>query len=159
MGIEIERKFLVRPGLWTPRDAGEYIRQGYLAGTDTAAVRVRVRADRAYLTVKGPTTGLSRLEFEYAVPVPDAMEMLDTLCAAVIEKHRHLESHGGRLWEIDVFHAANEGLVVAEVELPSEDAPFEKPAWAGDEVSADRRYRNSQLAQVPFSTWAAGGAA
>lgn len=155
MAVEIERKFLVRPGLWRPRDAGDYIRQGYVqASSERASVRVRVRGRRAFLTVKGPTNGFSRLEYEYEIPVPDAMEMLDRLCGAVLEKTRHVEVHGSHTWEVDVFHGPNAGLIVAEVEVRSEREAVDLPAWVGDEVSTDRRYRNSQLAQVPFSTWA-----
>ncbi len=154
MAVEIERKFLVRPGIWSPRAAGDRIRQGYISSSPDRTVRVRVRADRAYVTIKGPTTGLSRLEFEYEIPVTDAHEMLDQLCAAVVDKHRHVEQHGVHTWEIDVFHGANDGLVVAEVELKSEQEAVELPAWVGDEVSADYRYANSYLAKTPYSTWA-----
>lgn len=153
MAVEIERKFLVRPGLWTPLGSGDLIRQGYVSSSPDRTVRIRVRADRAYLTIKGPTTGLSRLEFEYDIPIADAHEMLNQLCAAVVDKHRHVEQHGGHTWEIDVFHGANDGLVVAEVELQSEQEAVDLPAWVGDEVSADYRYANSYLAKNPYSTW------
>ena len=152
MAVEIERKFLVLPG-WVPRDAGDHIRQGYIAGSPECSVRVRTRADRAYLTIKGPTVGLSRLEFEYAIPVADAVEMLGRLCTVVIDKHRHLEVHGHHTWEVDVFHGANEGLVLAEVEMQSEGDVITLPPWADIEVTNDPRYRNSRLAREPFSTW------
>jgi adenylate cyclase len=154
MAVEIERKFLVRPGCWTPRQPGDHIRQGYIPTTDVRTVRVRVRADRAFLTIKGPTTGrMSRLEFEYSIPVDDAHEMLDRLCSAVLEKHRYLEPYGAHTWEIDVFSGANAGLVLAEVELQTEDDLVELPPWVGDEVTGDARYANGWLAHHPFSTW------
>jgi adenylate cyclase len=153
MAVEIERKFLVLPR-WTPCDAGDHIRQGYLSGASDCSIRVRTRGDRAYLTVKGPTVGLSRLEFEYTIPVADAVEMLTQLCTAVVDKHRHLEVHGHHTWEVDVFHGANDGLVLAEVEMDTEADVVALPPWAGIEVTTDFRYRNSRLAQQPFSTWA-----
>lgn len=153
MAVEIERKFLVLPG-WVPRDAGDHIRQGYIAASPECSVRVRTRGDRAYLTIKGPTLGLSRLEFEYAIPVADAAEMLTRLCTAVVDKHRYLEVHGHHTWEVDVFHGANEGLVLAEVEMTTEADVVALPPWAGIEVTHDTRYRNSRLAREPFSTWA-----
>jgi len=153
MAVEIERKFLVLPS-WVPLDGGDHIRQGYVASSPACTVRVRTRADRAYLTLKGPTVGTSRLEFEYDIPVADAVEMLATLCSAIVEKHRYLEVHGAHTWEIDVFHGANDGLVMAEVEMRTETDVVTLPPWAGVEVTNDRRYRNSCLAREPFSTWA-----
>jgi len=153
MAVEIERKFLIQPG-WVPRDGGDHIRQGYIASSPDCTFRVRTRGAKAYLTVKGPTVGLSRLEFEYEIPVGDAGEMLDRFCTAVIDKHRHLEAHGAHTWEIDVFHGANDGLVMAEVEMRTETDVVTLPPWAGVEVTNDRRYRNSCLAREPFSTWA-----
>jgi adenylate cyclase len=155
MAIEIERKFLVKPGAWSPRNAGTRVEQGYLSTNNGRTVRVRIAGDIAKLTVKGPTTGLSRSEFEYTIPVSDARLMLDELCEPPhIDKHRYLELHGRHTWEIDVFHGDNEGLVVAEVELASEEDVFELPEWAGQEVSADFRYSNGNLRRVPFKTWA-----
>ena len=152
MAVEIERKFLVLPG-WFPRDGGDHIRQGYIASSAQCTVRVRTRGDRAYLTVKGPTIGLSRPEFEYPIPLADAVEMLDQLCAVVVDKHRHLEVHGAHTWEVDVFNGANDGLVLAEVEMQTEADVLTLPPWAGLEVTDEPRYRNSRLAQQPFSTW------
>jgi adenylate cyclase len=154
MGHEIERKFLVRPDAWRPAGPGTPFRQGYLSTHPERVVRVRIAGDKAWLTVKGVTRGLTRSEFEYPIPVPDAAAMLDGLCERpLIEKDRHVEVHGGKTWEIDVFHGENEGLVLAELELDSEDEPFARPAWAGDEVSADPRYANASLARNPFSRW------
>jgi len=154
MGQEIERKFLVRPDAWRPAGPGTPFRQGYLSTHPERVVRVRIAGGEAWLTVKGVTRGLTRSEFEYPIPVPDAAAMLDGLCELpLIEKDRHVEVHGGKTWEIDVFHGENEGLVLAELELASEDEPFPRPAWAGDEVSEDPRYANASLARNPFSRW------
>lgn len=154
MGREIERKFLVRMDVWRPQGPGALFKQGYLSSQKSRVVRVRLAGDTATLTIKGPTTGLSRSEFEYPIPVEDAAIMLETLCERpLIEKHRHLETFAGNVWEIDVFHGDNEGLVVAELELASEDQAFEKPPWVGDEVSLDPRYFNANLMTAPYSTW------
>ncbi len=153
MAVEIERKFLVQPGLWTPRTAGDHIRQGYILSSPERTVRVRIREGRGYLTIKGPTTGCSRLEFEYPIPVTDAHELLDQLCPAVVDKHRYLEPLGAHMWEVDIFHEANDGLVIAEVELQSEQDVLELPVWVGPEVTADFRYSNAYLSHHPFSTW------
>jgi adenylate cyclase len=154
MSREIERKFLVATNAWVPRDPGVHLTQGYLNSQKARVVRVRIEGPRAVLTVKGPTTGIRRAEFEYAIPLDDAREMLDQLCERpLIDKHRHVEIHNGLRWEIDVFHGENEGLVVAEVELPSADALVEPPSWAVEDVSDDPRYFNSNLLTRPFSTW------
>jgi len=164
MAIEIERKFLIKPGAWTPRDAGTHIQQGYLSAQNGPTVRVRIECSEAgstdpacamaTLTVKGPTTGLSRSEFEYPLPLADARHMLDQLCrSSIIDKHRYRERYGRHTWEIDVFHGDNEGLVVAEVELESEDDVLEFPGWVGQEVSSDARYYNSNLLRNPFKHW------
>ncbi|MCU0254971.1 MAG: CYTH domain-containing protein, partial [Acidobacteria bacterium] len=113
MGVEIERKFLVDVARWKPRDAGVHFEQGYLSSQAERVVRVRIEGDRAKLTIKGVTVGVSRLEFEYPIPLADARILLDELCERPrIDKHRHREVHGGKTWEIDVFHGENEGLVV-----------------------------------------------
>jgi adenylate cyclase len=157
VGQEIERKFLVRPGAWTPLGAGTPFRQGYLSSSKERVVRVRVAGDAGTLTIKGPPSGLTRSEFEYAIPVEDAAALLDALCERpLIEKRRHVERHGGKDWEIDVFLGENEGLVVAELELGSEDEPFERPAWLGEEVSADPRYANASLVARPYRNWRGG---
>jgi adenylate cyclase len=116
-------------------------------------VRVRLLGERAFLTVKGPTAGASRAEFEYAIPPDDARAMLDLCEKPLIEKTRYVVPHGGLVWEIDEFHGANAGLVVAECELASEDQPLDKPDWVGEEVTGDARYYNSSLVARPFSTW------
>jgi adenylate cyclase len=154
MSKEIERKFLVDTTVWSPRDAGTRFVQGYLCADAHRVVRVRREGDRAKLTIKGATSGITRTELEYDIPVADAELMLTTMCdPPLVDKTRYREDHGGTLWEIDVFHGENAGLVLAEVELPSEDAPFVRPAWATTEVSHDPRYFNANLARVPFRRW------
>ena len=154
MAKEIERKFLVKPGAWSPRDAGIHFKQGYLNAQKERVVRVRIEGEKAKLTIKGVTTGVTRSEFEYAIPVEDAAVLLDNLCEKpLIDKHRHKEVHGGKTWEIDVFHGDNEGLVVAEIELTSESEAFVRPGWLGEEVSSDPRYFNSNLLKNPFKNW------
>ncbi|MBS0558587.1 MAG: CYTH domain-containing protein [Proteobacteria bacterium] len=152
--VEIERKFLVDTAKWRPADAGVDYRQGYLVAARDRSVRVRVAGRRGYLTIKGATVGATRSEFEYEIPLDHALSMLDGLCERpIIEKTRHTERIAGRDWEIDVFHGQNEGLVVAEIELDTETDTFEKPAWAGREVSDDPRYLNANLFRHPFGSW------
>ena len=154
MAKEIERKYLVRPGAWVPKDSGTHFKQGYLNSQKERVVRVRIEGHKARLTIKGVTTGISRAEFEYAIPEEDAAVMLDQLCEQpLIDKHRHRERFGGHAWEIDVFHGENQGLIVAEVELASEGDPLALPAWAGEDVSSDPRYFNSNLLKHPFKSW------
>lgn len=150
--MEIERKFLVVGEPWRGAESHLAIRQGYLSSGGAATVRVRVGPEMAWLTVKGPSNGLSREEFEYTIPRADGEAML-ALCNAVVAKTRHHVQVGDHCWEIDVFEGENVGLVVAEVELEAEDQPFVRPDWIGEEVSFDRRYRNSALARAPYSTW------
>ncbi|KAA6185630.1 CYTH domain-containing protein [Thiohalocapsa marina] len=155
MATEIERKFLVEGDAWREDIESEaQMVQGYLTGNQAVTLRVRVKGDAAFLTVKGQPTGISRSEFEYPIPVTDAEAMLKELAVSPpIEKTRYRVRCGAHLWEVDVFAGANAGLVMAEVELDSEDEAFERPDWAGREVTGDRRYYNASLAQHPFSTW------
>ncbi len=153
MGIEIERKFLVKDGSWkADADSGRSCRQGYLLSDQGMTVRIRVIGEKAFLTMKGPSNGLSRMEFEYEIPSADA-EALLALCGHLVEKVRHLVSYAGMVWEVDVFAGANEGLVMAEIELESEGQPFGQPEWVGEEVSGDHRYYNAYLADHPFTGW------
>lgn len=152
MSQEIERKFLVKDG-WQPTAAGTRIAQGYLSAVPERTVRVRVRGGRGYLTVKGKNTGISRAEFEYEVPLADAEAMLQLCAQPLIEKTRYLVPQGELCWEVDVFAGANTGLIVAEIELPTPDTPFARPAWLGAEVSADPRYYNSSLQRHPYNEW------
>lgn len=153
MGTEIERKFLVKEGAWRDAKATRY-RQGYLSTVKERTVRVRTINDKAYLTIKGLTVGASRLEFEYEIPVADAEEMLDSLCEKpLIEKNRYKVDDGTLTWEVDEFFGENEGLIVAEVELQSEDQQFTRPDWVTEEVTSDPRYYNANLIKKPYSRW------
>jgi adenylate cyclase len=154
MGTEIERKFLVEGDRWRPGPGGLRIRQGYLSADPERSVRIRLAGDEAWLTVKGASTGYQRVEFEYPIPTQDALQLLDELCLRpVIDKTRHEVRYGAHRWEIDEFHGANEGLVIAEIELTTEDEHFERPPWLGAEVSDDPRYYNVNLARQPFNRW------
>lgn len=155
MGREIERKFLVRHEGWREGAVGVPYRQGYLLADGDRTIRVRVAGDRGYLTIKGPMQGISRSEYEYEIPVAEAQELLATLCqGSAVEKHRHRIEYAGKVWEVDEFHGANHGLIVAEIELSDPDESFERPDWIGEEVSHDRRYGNAYLSFSPYSTWA-----
>ena len=153
MAKEIEHKFLVKMDVWKPANAGVTLRQGYLSSVKERVVRVRTANDNAFLTIKGITTGMTRLEFEYPIPRTDADALLELCEKPLVEKTRYKEVIGGFTWEIDVFHGDNDGLVVAEVEVPSEATKFEMPPWAGIEVSSDPRYFNSNLAVNPYQNW------
>jgi CYTH domain-containing protein len=155
MGTEIERKFLVDSHVWRPAGTGVLIRQGYLSSQKERVVRVRIAGSDAFLTVKGLTDNLiTRWEFEYSIPVADATILLDRLCERpLVEKTRHEEKIGAHMWDIDVFHGDNDGLILAEIELADPAEPFERPAWIGKEVSDDSRYYNANLASVPFRAW------
>lgn len=154
MAIEIERKFLLKGDGWRSLATGTLYRQGYITSGAGKTVRVRVAGDRAYLTIKGPSAGNARAEFEYEIPVADAEEMLNTLCdRPLVEKTRHKISHDGLIWEVDEFMGENQGLILAEVELTDTQQVFSFPDWIGQEVSADPRYFNSNLAKHPFTQW------
>lgn len=152
MGVEIERKFLVCGEFKSAAKSSSHIVQGYLNMDKNRTVRVRMRDDKGYMTVKGPTNGVSRYEWEKEIPADEASDLLK-LCAAVIDKTRYLVDFGGHTFEVDEFHGDNEGLTVAEVELSDENEDFEKPEWLAEEVSFDRRYYNSQLLIRPYKTW------
>jgi adenylate cyclase len=155
MAQEIERKFLVTGDGW--RDASierHDIRQGYLATGKRAAVRVRIANGRAILNIKAAVLDIARDEFEYEIPLHEGEAIVENLCeGAVIEKTRHVLEHQGVTWEVDEFHGANGGLIVAEVELESASQTFERPAWLGDEVSGDPRYLNCNLVHKPYREW------
>jgi adenylate cyclase len=154
MANEIEHKYLVDMSLWHPAGPGVLYRQGYLSPDKERVVRVRIAGDHGFLTVKGITTGLSRLEFEYPIPLADAEIMLEQLCRRpLIEKTRHREIFAGRIWEIDVFHGDNDGLVIAEVEVAHAADQVVLPPWAGAEVSGDQRYFNNNLGIEPYKNW------
>ena len=161
MGIEIERKFRVTSEAW--RAAAHRVvpmAQGYLndaasivSGAQNASVRVRIEGDVAFLNIKSRAIGHTRQEFELPLPVDDAHALLALCVGGLVEKRRHLVRHGAHLWEVDEFLGENAGLVVAEIELATADAAFERPDWLGDEVTDAPRYYNLALAAVPFSRW------
>jgi len=155
MPVEIERKFLVRGDHWRDQvESHAHIMQGYLSQEPSLTVRVRVKGDKAFLTIKGGSRGLSRSEYEYPIPVHEAEEMLNNLTVLPpIDKVRHHLRVGDHVWEVDVFAGENAGLVVAEVELSAEDESFVLPDWAGEEVSEDPRYLNVNLAKYPYHHW------
>ncbi|MGJ3248953.1 MAG: CYTH domain-containing protein [Elainellaceae cyanobacterium] len=154
MGQEIERKFLVIGEDWRSHAHGTPYRQGYIPTRSGVTVRVRIAGEIGYLTLKGLTSGISRSEFEYAIPVEDATHMLDELCdRPLIEKTRYRLSIDGIVWEVDEFEGENKGLILAEVELTRPDQSVSIPGWVGQEVSDDPRYFNAYLANHPFSQW------
>lgn len=155
MPIEIERKFLLRNNDWRNEVVrSSRIRQGYLGQIDKASVRIRVEGESANINVKSATLGMRRMEYEYAIPLDEAEEMLEQLCnTPQVDKTRFIVEHEKHLWEIDEFYGDNEGLLVAEVELDSEDEAFDKPQWLGEEVTADPRYYNVNLIKHPFKAW------
>ena len=152
MAQEIERKFRVKEGAWREAKGVRY-RQGYLNSAKERIVRVRTIGDKGYLTIKGLTVGASRMEFEYKIALQDANELLNICEKPLIEKIRYTVEDGGMVWEIDEFAGDNQGLMVAEVELESEDQRFPKPDWIGKEVTDDPRYFNSNLIKNPYSKW------
>jgi len=156
MSQEIERKFLIRAGgdYKSLSRGSSHIRQGYIKA-DGATVRVRLRDDRAFLTIKGPSAdgGLSRYEFETEISPSDAAELLQLCRGGVVSKRRWLVDWCGHTFEVDEFEGDNEGLVVAEVELRRADEPFERPPFLGTEVTGDRRYYNSHLLRNPYRLW------
>jgi CYTH domain-containing protein len=154
MAQEIERKFLLAGDGWREGAEGVRFRQGYLSTHPDRNVRVRTKGEKATLTIKGRTTGISRSEYEYAIPVDDARSLLDELCVKpLIEKVRYKVEYGGMEWVIDEFEGENDGLLLAEVELESEDQAVELPPWIGEEVSDDPRYYNASLVTNPYCRW------
>ena len=154
MAKEIERKFLINLDKIGPLKNGNTIRQGYISTTDNTVVRIRITGEKAYLTLKGQNKGNTRSEFEYEIPINDAQDIMTELCSGpLVEKTRYLIVHAGHTWEVDIFHGDNEGLVVAEIELESEETAFELPHWISKEVSGDSKYYNSSLLDNPFKHW------
>ncbi len=154
MGVEIERKFLLGGDGWRKLGEPVLLRQGYLSSHPDRTVRVRIEGGKGTMTIKGRSSGATRSEWEYEIPLSDANELLDGLCEKpIIEKHRRRIAFGAHVWEVDEFLGANQGLVVAEVELAFEEQQFDKPDWIGEEVTHDRRYFNSSLIARPFSSW------
>ena len=154
MPIEIERKFLVNTIPTLNVNRSKKVKQGYMVNDDRQVVRVRSMDDDHFLTIKSNMKGLSRLEFEYQIPKEDAMDIFKHLCGpSIIEKTRYYIETPNRTWEVDEFHGKNKGLIVAEIELESEDEQFDIPDWVGDEVSDDLRYYNMNLMTNPYQSW------
>ncbi|WP_158825449.1 CYTH domain-containing protein [Mucilaginibacter lacusdianchii] len=155
MGVEIERKFLVDHNLWHRAEKPKAVpyRQGYLLSSPQKTVRVRVAGIKGYITIKGATEGFSRKEYEYEIPVAEAAELLDNFADKCIEKTRVRFPFMGKVWEVDEFAGDNQGLIVAEIELHSEDEEIQFPPWITEEVTGDNRYYNSSLSVRPYNQW------
>ncbi|WP_241087384.1 CYTH domain-containing protein [Candidatus Vondammii sp. HM_W22] len=155
MGIEIERKFLVKNDQWRKSVVSDAVmKQGYVANQTNASVRVRIANGKAHLNIKSSTIGIKRAEFEYEIPLEEAEEILAQIAEQpFIDKTRYKVKCGEHIWELDIFEGANRGLIVAEIELNSEDEAFELPEWVGDEVSGDPKYYNVSLVNHPFNQW------
>jgi CYTH domain-containing protein len=154
MAIEIERKFLVIGDSWRSLAEGQVYRQGYIPTQDKTTVRIRVVGSQGYLTIKGQSTGMTRAEYEYPIPVTDAETILQTLChPPLIEKIRYCIPLENVIWEVDEFTGENQGLILAEVELEEEQQTVTLPDWVGVEVTQDARYYNVNLAQYPYQKW------
>ena len=158
MGIEIERKYLIKKDLWATIEKGKgiYYKQGYLLTDPNKTIRVRISDTNAFLTIKGSSKGASRPEFEYEIPLKDAQELLDSFSISSISKIRYEVEYAGKIWEVDEFLEDNQGLIVAEIELESETERFKVPEWIGKEVTEDIKYYNSNLSLKPFNTWKNG---
>jgi adenylate cyclase len=155
MAREIERKFLLKNDSWKKQVTETLsIKQGYLANTTKASIRIRRQNDNANINIKAAVAGVSREEFEYGIPISEAEYLLKNLCLQpTIDKQRHIVLYVEHKWEIDVFEGENKGLVVAEIELSASNEYFEKPEWLGEEVTEDIKYYNSSLRKKPFSQW------
>ncbi|MBB5393994.1 CYTH domain-containing protein [Mucilaginibacter sp. AK015] len=155
MPTEIERKFLFDHEKWAAvaKPAGKDYKQGYILSEEKRTVRIRVTGDAAFLTLKGPSAGITRSEYEYQIPVAEGAEILASFAVSGIQKTRYNVEVAGHTWEVDVFAGENNGLIVAEIELQHEDETFEKPDWIGREVSTDTRYTNAALSVYPYNTW------
>lgn len=154
MGVEIERKFLLKGEAWRALGHPVHYRQGYLNRSKERTVRVRMAGEKGYLTIKGISKGMTRMEYEYEIPKEDAAAMLrDLVEKPLIEKNRFRIEYKGLTWEIDEFSGENMGLILAEVELKSEDQAIQLPDWIGKEVTQDSRYYNSNLTRHPYSKW------
>jgi len=153
MGVEIERKFLVRSDAWRSLGEPVLLRQGYLSSHKARVVRVRIEGEQGVMTIKGQNVGAVRGEWEYPIPLADAAELLLLCEQPLIEKYRRRISHAGHVWEVDEFLGVNAGLVVAEIELDAEAEAFALPDWVGAEVTDDLRYLNSSLIKHPYTAW------
>jgi adenylate cyclase len=155
MALEIERKFLVKGDFRNDVAESVHIFQGYISALPECTVRIRIRGDRGYITIKGmaDSSGIVRYEWEKEIPLSEAEELLRLCGPGVVEKTRHIIKAGKHLFEVDEFHGENEGLIIAEIELSSADEPFIKPSWLGKEVTSESKYYNSSLSRKPFKNW------
>lgn len=155
MGVEIERKYLVNKNIWekTVKGDSHFIRQGYILTSPDKTIRIRLKDNKGYITLKGLSTGASRPEFEYGIPEEDAKELLDKFCTSGITKIRNKLVFNGKLWEVDEFSEDNEGLIIAEIELRSDEETFDLPEWIEKEVTGEEKYYNSNLSVHPFKKW------
>jgi len=154
MGLEIERKFLIKNEDWKKSIQKQYtIKQGYLNTDPDRTVRIRIKGSKGILTIKGKTVKATRPEYEYEIPLKDAEEMIEFCEKPIIEKTRYIVEHQNKIWEIDIFGGENEGLIIAEIELDDENETFKIPDWIGTEVTTDTRYYNSNLSNTPFKQW------
>lgn len=152
--IEIERRFLLNNTQWRRfASTPQVLKQGYLSVEKERTIRIRIIADKAWLTLKGYISDISRSEFEYPIPLSDAHTMLDTMCPFVVEKNRYIVHYQNFTFEIDEFHGDNAPLVLAELELPNEHTPYPTPNWLGREITSDERFTNAYLSKHPYSTW------
>jgi adenylate cyclase len=155
MAIEIERKFLIEKDLWyaLKKPSGILIQQAYLVSEPEKVIRIRVTDASGYLTIKGPTVNATRSEYEFPIPKTEAIQILDQFTKVRIDKTRYNIEFEEKTWEVDEFWGDNEGLIIAEIELKSENEDFKKPAWIGEEVTSDPRYYNAYLSEHPYNTW------
>jgi len=155
MALEIEHKYLVKPEAWArvAPHKSVTLQQAYLLTDPEKTIRVRTMNDSAYMTIKGKSQGASRLEYEYEIPHSDALELMRHFGSRLVEKTRHYVDVEGRTWEVDEFKGHNEGLLLAEIELSSEDEAYSLPDWVGHNVTEDQRYANSNLSIHPFKSW------
>ena len=155
MGVEIERKFLIEKDLWyaLKKPSGILVQQAYLVNEPEKVIRIRVTDSSGYLTIKGPAVHATRSEYEFPIPKTEAKEIIDQFTKVRIDKTRYKIEFEGKTWEVDEFWGDNEGLIIAEIELKSEEEQFTKPAWIGPEVTEDPRYYNSYLSEHPYTSW------
>ncbi len=155
MATEIEHKYLINKELWkliVPESSVE-VKQGYLLTDPNKTIRVRTKGDKGFITIKGKNIGASRTEFEYEIPVSDAIDLINGFSSNIIEKTRHYITYENKLWEVDKFKGLNAGLIVAEIELANENEKYSIPNWVGENVTEDQRFANSNLSIKPFTTW------
>ena len=155
MAMETEHKYLVNENDWKKivPEKSLPVKQAYLFANKNKTIRLRQIGEKAFITIKGKTQGASRPEYEYEIPLADALEMIEQFCSKLIEKTRHYVKHKNKTWEVDVFEGLNKGLIIAEIELSSENEDYELPEWLGENVTTDHRYANSNLSQNPYTNW------